>query len=398
MSPTYQQKVKSDRKSSLRTLFVLAVAVCFFPVYLHLVWSTTVGMLSFVFTQALPFAFATLFVLWLLFGKMNISTVDAVRRTNRQKSWRKADYQNNRERVEVMDEHEYADDSADEDDEYHQTIAERVKKSISEWCGQELDTFRRNPDRYSSLEKVEYMLRRRGLECCNMLVAVDFTSSNMTQGMRSFDGKSLHHLNSCKDKMNPYEKVIEVMGKTLEKFDDDRQIAFMGFGDHVTTNRCVRNMCYDNKEECDGFEDLLKTYRRRMKDGSVSLSGPTNFGPAIRNAIARVKQVMSYHILLIITDGEVINRRDTEEAIVEASNYPLSIIIVGVGDGPFSELEKYDDELRQRRFDNVQCVNFTEICNSYRKSCPVQREVAFAIAALQEIPAQLNSIRKLNLL
>lgn len=38
-----------------------------------------------------------------------------------------------------------------------------------------------------------------------------------------------------------------------------------------------------------------------------------------------MKRARSYHILLIITDGEVDCVSDTVNAIVEASNYPLYV-------------------------------------------------------------------------
>jgi len=137
----------------------------------------------------------------------------------------------------------------------------------------------------------------------------------------------------------------------------------------------------------------------------------------------------------------VIRAKETKDLIVEASSYPLSIIVVGVGDGallppatsnreraldldgcvyhtgPFALMETFDDGLPKRKFDNVrvpsqrptlihslahhgwmvravqfQFVNFNEVMESETP------DVAFALRALMEIPEQFKSLVRLNVI
>lgn len=49
----------------------------------------------------------------------------------------------------------------------------------------------------------------------------------------------------------------------------------------------------------------------------------------------------NYYILLILTDGAIMDYQETVDQIVRSSGLPLSIVIVGVGDADFSSMEKY---------------------------------------------------------
>ena len=54
--------------------------------------------------------------------------------------------------------------------------------------------------------------------------------------------------------MNPYQRVISVVGRTLEAFDDDKLIPAYGFGDNFTTDK----QCFPffpDKRPCQGFEE-----------------------------------------------------------------------------------------------------------------------------------------------
>jgi len=52
----------------------------------------------------------------------------------------------------------------------------------------------------------------------------------------------------------------------------------------------------------------------------------------------------AYHCLLILTDGDITDKQKTISAIVAASMEPVSIIIVGVGDEEFDEMEMLDGD------------------------------------------------------
>ncbi|XP_073312895.1 E3 ubiquitin-protein ligase RGLG2-like [Primulina huaijiensis] len=263
--------------------------------------------------------------------------------------------------------------------------------------------YRRIHDHYNSLEQVTQALVDSGLESSNLIVAIDFTKSNEWTGKKSFNGKSLHHLG---DDLNPYEHAISIIGRTLSTFDEDNLIPCFGFGDVTTHDRDVFSF-YPNHRPCYGFEEALNRYRELV--GDIKLAGPTSFGPIIETAIGIVDgSGGQYHVLLIIADGQVTRSVDTgvgqfspqesstTDAIVKASMYPLSIIVVGVGDGPWDTMKEFDDNIPARAFDNIQFVNFTAIMS---KNIPLaQREAEFALWALMEIPSQYKATLELQLL
>uniref|UniRef100_A0A0E0JTX5 RING-type domain-containing protein n=1 Tax=Oryza punctata TaxID=4537 RepID=A0A0E0JTX5_ORYPU len=256
------------------------------------------------------------------------------------------------------------------------------------------------PDNYSSVDEVTAALREAGLESSNLILGIDFTKSNEWSGRYSFGRKSLHAISATP---NPYEQAISIIGRTLSPFDDDNLIPCFGFGDASTHDQSVFSF-YQDSRSCCGFEEVLERYRQIVPH--LNLSGPTSFAPLIYAAISVVENSnWQYHVLVIIADGQVTtsNTKDgklspqeqaTIQAIVDASYYPLSIVMVGVGDGPWDAMQHFDDCIPDRAFDNFQFVNFTEIMST-SKDMP-KKEAAFALAALMEIPSQYKATQGLR--
>lgn len=260
-----------------------------------------------------------------------------------------------------------------------------------------LTGFKPIPDRFKTIGEVQAAVRSAGLESSNLILGVDFTKSNTWTGIESFGGRCLHDLSGPP---NPYMNVIDIIGRTLEEFDDDRLIPAYGFGDSSTGNK----RCFPFQRDAapsHGVEAVLQRYREVA--ASVQLAGPTCFAPVIREAIRVVREEQGYHILVIIADGQVTDPSPdgaTARAIIEASHYPLSIVVVGVGDGPWHTMEHYDDELPERQFDNFQFVEWNAVRHggSAQQQGEAAMEARFALSALMEVPEQYAYIKHLGLL
>eukprot|EP00946_MAST-07B_sp_MAST-7B-sp1_P000103 g103.t1 len=246
-----------------------------------------------------------------------------------------------------------------------------------------------------------------GLESSNLIIGIDLTKSNEWTGKSSFQGRCLHAISRRPNSSNPYEACLGICGRVLAPFDDDNLIPCYGFGCSQTSDHSVLDFSPEGSGgHLHGLDAVLQRYRRLIPH--IRLAGPTSFGPLIRRAVDIVAETGGYHILLIVADGNITRgssqqegtlspfEQDTVDAIVEASNYPLSIVMIGVGDGPWDQMREFDDGLPKRRFDNFQFVQYSKVAGSSRD--PIAVEAQFALDALMEIPEQYSEIQKLGLL
>ncbi|CAL8363089.1 copine-7 [Gadus morhua] len=222
-------------------------------------------------------------------------------------------------------------------------------------------------------------------------VAIDFTASNGDPR----NSCSLHYINPYQP--NEYLKALIAVGEICQDYDSDKRFSALGFGARIPPNYEVSHDFAINfnpeDDECEEIQGVVEAYQNCLP--KIQLYGPTNVSPII-SRIAKlaagegtIKDASRYHILLILTDGVVTDMADTREAIVRASYQPLSIIIVGVGNADFTDMQILDGDdgvLRSPKGepvlrDIVQFVPFRD----FKTASPA----ALAKCVLAEVPKQV---------
>ena len=100
-----------------------------------------------------------------------------------------------------------------------------------------------------------------------------------------------------------------------------------------------------DEPEIRGIDGILETYKRNMR--AIYMGGPTFFScvmDVFTDFAKEGRDLKTYFVLLILTDGEIHDMVETKRMIVEISKLPCSIIIVGVGNEDFDMMHELDSD------------------------------------------------------
>ncbi|KTF94649.1 hypothetical protein cypCar_00018812, partial [Cyprinus carpio] len=191
----------------------------------------------------------------------------------------------------------------------------------------------------------KYQVKKKNYRNSGM-VAIDFTASNGDPR----NSCSLHYIHPYQP--NEYLKALIAVGEICQDYDSDKMFPAFGFGaqippDFKVSHDFAVNFDEDNPE-CAGIQGVVEAYQNCLP--KIQLYGPTNIAPIIQKVAdsaseeMHTKEAMEYFILLILTDGVITDMADTREAIVHASHLPMSVIIVGIGNADFSDMQMLDGD------------------------------------------------------
>ncbi|PAA93218.1 hypothetical protein BOX15_Mlig029885g1 [Macrostomum lignano] len=235
-----------------------------------------------------------------------------------------------------------------------------------------------------------------GTDLC-FTVAIDMTASNGSPSQPT----SLHYTDPFTP--NQYTIAMQAVLEIIQDYDTDQLLPAFGFGCRVPPEYKVSHEwpLNGNSENpfCQGASGVLDAYRRCLEE--VRLSGPTNFAPVIRH-VSRLavehQDGSRYYVLLILTDGTIDDWTECKRAVIEASFLPVSIIVVGIGNGDFTEMELLDQDVwlleeggQKACRDIVQFVELRKYLRPAADGTDGVRwsKVALAKDVLQELPTQI---------
>ncbi|KAG2262840.1 hypothetical protein Bca52824_069919 [Brassica carinata] len=229
----------------------------------------------------------------------------------------------------------------------------------------------------------------------NFMVAIDFTASNGNPRLPD----SLHYIDPT-GRLNAYQRAIVEVGEVLQFYDSDKRFPAWGFGARpidIPVSHCFNLNGSSSYCEVDGIQGIMNAYNGALFN--VSFAGPTLFGPVINAAATIASESLAqnakrYYVLLIITDGVITDLQETRDALVSASDLPLSILIVGVGGADYKEMEVIDGDKGERLESSSGRVASRDIVQFVALRDIQYGEVSVVEALLAELPSQFLAYMK----
>ncbi|CAI5441283.1 unnamed protein product [Caenorhabditis angaria] len=208
-------------------------------------------------------------------------------------------------------------------------------------------------------------------------IGVDFSSPEPVHELdqRRFDGE-LH-------------MAIRAIGSIIRDYTPNRLFAAFGIGAKIPptfheSNEFFLNFTLD--PICRGLDGVMDSYRKAQT--MVTSLKESKLSPVI-NYVTRMShrsgfRGLHYHVLALFTRGEVTDLKDIQQAINAASDAPLSILIIGMGDYDFTSLQKLCAKKKDGKRECCQFIHLKTLLNG--ADAPWKNKSRIAETALKSVP------------
>ncbi|KJH47590.1 Copine [Dictyocaulus viviparus] len=210
-------------------------------------------------------------------------------------------------------------------------------------------------------------------------VAVDFSSAAHDTDQNRFDAD--------------LQMAIRAIGGILRDYTPNRLFSAFGMGAKIppTFQESYEfHLNFNVDATCRGLDGVIEAYRKAQ--GVVIPSKTSKFAPVVSYATRMSYRSgfrgLHYHVLTIFSRGTPTDLKELSAALASASDAPLSVIIVGIGNGDFSQLLKLSLKRKEGTRACLQFIAMDDILDV--DSSPSENRSRLAQKALCLIPQQMT--------
>ena len=183
-----------------------------------------------------------------------------------------------------------------------------------------------------------------------------------------------------------FEKLMNDYINILVPYNEDQFFYIYGFGfdpkDKLVDydpNMCPINKKIDSpaiskediKQMYDGFLSSIK-FSKKKTDLSLIIK---KFNSKIKEDIDDY-DISEYNILLLFTNNDITNQQEFANDLILSSTLPMSVVIVGLGKGPFTNLETIennflnltDNEGKKAKRKCIKFISFNKNLNNFQRT------------------------------
>lgn len=172
----------------------------------------------------------------------------------------------------------------------------------------------------------------------DLMVAIDCTLNNGNPAQQ--DG--LHY--SSDSWLNDYQAILFKIGSVFDSYEG-QDFVLWGYGARTPASQ---QSYFPMGERLKGANDLVKAYDRCFSPTNrnrLIMERDANLKQIVQSAMSRsVKAIENhrqcYSTLVILSTGCVSDVKESIEAICQAEDAPLSIVVIGIGQGDFKPIKE----------------------------------------------------------